>query len=637
MKIVTLRRVAIAGLALMASTLACGFPGSSEIKTDAAEGEPTDGAVATDIPVAQLDCDRASLAATNAQPGDRLIIEGLRDDVDIDALMLAVEPTASGGRAEGGFVLHDEAGFYIHAPAYPDIFNGGDVTLSVYSGEKTCFEQTITIEAIDAAPGAFASYISALKELMALQRETAGVTREQLLADDLSELPPQLIPLAIVQHSFDGPEYSDSLDRILDGTAESLQGEETDLEVLDAIIAQLGLEDDLRATIQTQREILTEDDSLSSHSSGKLASITQQTVIWTMNGPGALEKALRIQNNCAQKLSGELVPGMVGAVENTLMGLPGIIGNTATAVAARQHFVNNACATLLPNKLSNFTAEVSVAWFPFDWVGQPGAVSRVSLMAAGDEMNIRQAISDSLALIITTRTDDAVMGYRTQLASSLVGLAEGICELHPQCDAAGLKLGPFLYGPFDVNSSEWITVESSGVVSMAGRDPFTYKPVDIGIDQLIIRTKPEHFTPADTVSTSVKVFVAECIEAVTSVVPVEGSYTSAADALNVTCRGAIGIQTISSPARTSQGSVILNDETGCLITIDTGDAQFAMGRTAINELGAQYHGVVDMDGFSCGMAMSWDQSGQNFLGESNCFGSIGGFSCWGGTSFKMTP
>ena len=254
MKRTTPRWLAVIGFALLAATLACRLPGSSETDPDAAAGDATDGVADSAVAVEQVSCDGASLSATNAQLGERLTIEGLPDDVDVEVLMLAVEPTASGGRAEGGIVRQDEFGIFIYAPAHPDVFNGGDVTISVYAGETICLEQGVTIEAIDAAPGAFASYVSALNEYIAWQREIAGVTREQLLADDLSELPPQLIPLAIVQHSIDGPDYGDSMDRILDGTAESLQGQEIDLEVLDAVVAQLGLEENLRTKMQSQRD-----------------------------------------------------------------------------------------------------------------------------------------------------------------------------------------------------------------------------------------------------------------------------------------------------------------------------------------------------------------------------------------------
>ena len=368
-----------------------------------------------------------------------------------------------------------------------------------------------------------------------------------------------------------------------------------------------------------------------------LASPAQQISLGNITSPAALAVALKAQQNCENQANDEVLQTVVGTVENALMSLP-VIGTIAGVGVAKEHFIDNACVTLMPNSLSNFSAAVTARWFPLDWVGQPGAVSQVTLMAQGGQMDLKQAIGDAIGVAASAAGGKLTSSTKGALTASLTALATGICALKPECNQDTSTLGPFSYGPFDVNHSNWITVKSSnGVVSMVGQNPFTYEPTKQGIDPLRIETKPGSFAPAAPAMTSVAVFVGECHEAVTSVVPTEGAYIAVDDPFELSCQGGRGPSSLPVPGRTYNGSVSLNDETGCLLTVTATDVAITVARTAVDERSAQYHGVVDFGGFACGIAMSWDQAGQNFLGESNCFGNISGSTCGGGGSFKMSP
>lgn len=158
----------------------------------------------------------------------------------IAARILAQDPGAATGYA--WFESDGQGGGSLVVPLHPaGRREGGKVWIRVGDGEVACPPVPFTIEALPGAPGEMGRAVVALQEILRQQAAILETTPEILRATALAEVAPVLIPLWTAQWGLDHPDNPNSLRRVSEGTS----GEPVDLDLLDAVLADIGFAESL--------------------------------------------------------------------------------------------------------------------------------------------------------------------------------------------------------------------------------------------------------------------------------------------------------------------------------------------------------------------------------------------------------
>lgn len=618
-----LRRLFGVCLAFAVLLLACGAFGEAEKRMSSAPPEAT----LVDEAGRKFACENMEIDHTSASPGDVLTFSPWPPELSSEQAQLTMQV---GQHDPIGLPLAPvEGGLAFIAPIHPNGMDGGSMELTLTAEATPCLIEELAIEPMSPAPGAFDEYVNTVAEYLEITRSIYGVTREDLLADDLSPLPLHLLPVAFGQYVLDGPDFENNLRAVTEGSAPILETEDLDLELLDAFVAQVGLEQQMREAIEADREIL---DELSTTSSLKGAAPVPQQSIPQIATAGALHLAMVRQDRCEGKFAGAVgeirltversARGFLGGASRAL---PGGWGHLLRALLLAGQIPDLACEFLLPSELVTVTADGTILWFPDEWVGGPGAITSIQVLARSGEVDFIGSISDAIAGAVDEET-----------SSEFEELAEDLCGLHETCANNNGTLGPVDYGPIDITSSRWTQARAvNDIVSVVQGDPHTYSPQDRGKGGVELQTNPAFFGDAAPASTTVDVLVEDCVD--TGVRPPEISYALSGSTMHVLCNTPRGPITLDGSEPSGQVALGWNDEYACVINLQGGPNRFDAGRVGASEDISTYQGVLIQSEMSCGVTMSYSASSGSFLGEARCWGGPPGYVCQGFSSFSLAP
>lgn len=575
----------------------------------------------------EIECTGIELAQTSSKPAEPVALNGLPEGVPLEAFS-AVFAT---GDSIVTLPLTDLDGTpSVVIPFYPDVFEGGDIEITISTGTTECIQTGFNVKALEPAPGATQSYFDTLNEYLEMTRRLYGVSREDLVTDAAASLPAHMLPLAYAQRMVDGPDYDNSLKAVLEGTAPILEENDFDTALLDAVIAQLELQDRLKARIEANQELLDllEQESASLHR----ASPASQQGIEDIATAAALHIAMVKQDECEGKYEGALgklkkdVKDISYRIAQALTTpLPGIWKYVAKAALFIENNVDLGCEFLLPSEFGALSASGTILWFPDEWVGTPGAITTTEVTALSKELDFNKVVKD-----LTAGIDDQTSQQQ------LNDMADDLCSLIDACDPNKPELGPIQYGPIDVTGSTWTEAETiNDVLSVTDGDLHSYSPEQIGTGGVRINTHPEFFGDATPAETTIEVLVDDCVD--TGVRPIEGSYVYNEVPLKLYCITPQGPTTQTGGGDQTNVQLDWVDEYACKIQVTGGDGQLIAARVSATAQTSVYQGILVQGTSACGLTMSWSELSQNFLGEVRCHIKGPGFTCQGETTFTKTP
>ena len=157
-----------------------------------------------------LDCDAVVAAATSGVPLTRVALAGLAGaDTDDDFVRVEAEgypayPTALYGNAVDGYE--------VLVPPHPDGPGGGALRLLVTDGGATCPAIAFDVLPLPAHAGdPIADLVDALNAIADAFADRYDVDPADLFATPLDELPPELVPLAVLFEGLDAVDLEDEL------------------------------------------------------------------------------------------------------------------------------------------------------------------------------------------------------------------------------------------------------------------------------------------------------------------------------------------------------------------------------------------------------------------------------------------
>ena len=201
-----------------------------------------------------IQCNDLSLDVNHALPVNQIAINGLPDDIgSIFARVTAIESgsytyTLIASSKDDA----DKSEHELIVPLYPvdgAIKQGGEVSIAITDGRQMCQGIPFTIDALPTANGTSTQTIQKMKQLVEAIASQFGMTSQDLLIGDVNDLPPHLIPLALLSVSIDHPDNPNSFVNILNGTAPILDNETIDPDLLDSILAASSINEALDKAI----------------------------------------------------------------------------------------------------------------------------------------------------------------------------------------------------------------------------------------------------------------------------------------------------------------------------------------------------------------------------------------------------
>lgn len=195
------------------------------------------------------DCSGFALAVESAQTFDDIAVTGFLPEI-LDTLENRIYmQSVSGDIAETWMVKGDYGELGLVIPFHPTTpYEGGAVTVHVESpdGRELCPPQPFTILPLTERAGAFDDYVASVGDMLALEREAAGVTLAFLRVDNPEPLPLAYLPLVIAQAAYDEPLYPNSV------MARYERGD-YDMRMMDAIVATSGLDAVVAVYVEQRR------------------------------------------------------------------------------------------------------------------------------------------------------------------------------------------------------------------------------------------------------------------------------------------------------------------------------------------------------------------------------------------------
>ncbi len=613
---------------LVALAMACSVFARAEKDPDPPSPiSPTSTTTQADTEPTPIDCQGASLAKESAKPGELVTLQGLPAGVEPGTAYVSLGP--SGEETEIP-VLWAEGDWVLMTPIHSDGVGGGELDLTLWVGSTRCGIVALRVEPMEVSNGAFGAYVDALQEYMELTRRLYGVTREELEIGGAEPLPRYLLPLAFAQQLIQGPEVQNNLRALADGTAPIAQEAGYDPALFDAMVVQLGLEEEVAAEIEAIRRVLGETASSGAFRSARPV---PQVVIGNITTAAELDQAMRMQDACEGRhegATGQLLSdaaksarAVAGGVTKLLPGAWKYVGKAAVGATLLPGL---ACEFLLPSSFASMSAVGSILWFPDEWAGGPGAVTGTEVIAVGQELNFMEKVEE-----LTDGMEDA------DRQQELRQLARDLCNQFEDCREDEPVMGPKQYGPIDVTGPEWTEASAvNEVVSVATTGPvFTYSPQEIGVGGVRLRTRADRFGEAAPAQTKLDVRVADCVD--TGVKPPEASYQFSLPDHPIVCTTPMGTGEVTAHGGQYTAQLSWSDAYACVIHVDVGPAQYLAARVLATESVSVYQGVILEGETTCGVTMSWDEGAQSFLGELRCWAGVAGQYCEGDTSFSMSP
>jgi hypothetical protein len=388
------------------------------------------------------------------------------------------------------FVFVDESlNAQIVVPLHPITpLSGGEVSIVVTDGTRTCDPVMFNIQPLPETPGEFSSVVDGLQEILRQQLEVFGTTPEEIIATPVNDLPVLLHPAALIQSVIDHPENERSLRVLASGEGEI--GNDESLELAERLLARIKLSETLmqaanKAKDNTNNSLLSDEIEQCfpeniGNDAFKLDSCMKQAADAKLRAEGASGEVLNDLN---------MMFGIASLAPNPFVEiLSNVLGTIAWAIQNERERT----AAMLPSYLSELTLVFSQVEFTEDdesngeWSADLVAGSErwdlgqelielglqaANLFRAIEKLGKADAINDLIVYIGSGPVAQALIGDGT--------LEEFVVE-------------PQEFGPVDITSDNWSVVD---IVTGTSIDLFShnnYRPVEPGISRISIKT-PDGF------------------------------------------------------------------------------------------------------------------------------------------------
>lgn len=456
----------------------------------------------SDAPYEVVACDALQLPAS-ANPVERVSIGSLPSSFsgEVFARVETSDPAVVGYAV----VTVDGTAAELLAPLHPSGARaGGEVTLWITDGSRTCAPATMTLQSIPASPGELSAIVEVMQDIVDEQASTLELTRSDLMNTALSDQPSSALPLAIVQRVLDHPDNPASLRAVAEGTSSDVSADQ--LELIDALLGSAGIRAALEPALPAAMSM--------SGSAGPVRVSALQCM------PDAVESAERLDEcmqaaasaafevgNAAAEVMADLGTLFTAAALVPQLSVPAGILGLASWVTMTETL---RAAALLPSQLTALDYEISPLEFRED-ESATGSYSSMTLTATNLGWDF--GIELLQGLLATAGAASSLDG------EELGGLAvDGVVltlatvpEVGTLLDGSSLETfrrEPETFGPVNVTSDDWTTtsvVSGESVVFVSHTD---FEPRQPGWTTLTLRTKTGAFT-GQSIAEEEQVFVTE--------------------------------------------------------------------------------------------------------------------------------
>jgi hypothetical protein len=450
-------------------------------------------------------CDSVTFTPGSAQPLSEIMVGGVpRRGQDLFAAMFI------GGSAEAmpAFVERREDGTVIlHTPFHPaDPIGGGAVSVQIAGSNFTCPPAALTILPLPPAPGALAAAVDELEESLRVRIEWFGSTLDDLLGADQPAVPAHLLPLLAADTVISNPNNPNSLRALAGGTAPYFGDGEVDLDLLDRVIARVGL----TAVLAAERAELPD------LSAGAAAPAKRRTAMQvTGDIPHvSIESAAeldRYMSIAAASAFSTALEGPTVRLRRNLgmaMGFLGVVPGRSADVAAAgtgaalyaYDQMRRGLAGLLPAQFveDGLLFEFGPVEFLEDEEPPIGQWSNVLVEATSNGWTLDEAVVNGLLAgggfidgFDVWLNANARPGFKDDVDGFVFNsLLDQLVDLS---QSEALVIEPFTWPAVDVTGEPWTVGESVGDLLAVDSAALTYEPAAVGMGQLLVRTGDDRF------------------------------------------------------------------------------------------------------------------------------------------------
>ncbi len=369
--------------------------------------------------------------------------------------------------------------------------NGGPVRLNITDGTRACAGLDFTVEPLPEAPGELAAITDEFQAIINEQAALLETTPEALISTPVGELPPVLVPLALLQSIVDHPDNDRSLRSIADGTWPDAATARLDL--VEPLLARTGLRTALAAPTATASRVGVPAGSPSPVSASSCS-------------PGAIGSDASLLNACMEAAASAQfrLDGASGKVLNSLGRTFAVLGfvpalGTAAAVGGAVAWAGlnekSRTAALLPSTLTGMTIKYDPADFLEDEDG-PGSWYNAQVTATNLGWDLGKEVLEGLlqgAGVVGAFDKFQVGG--PEVDGVVAGILSGpvAAALLGNGTVDDFQIPVETFGPVDVSDEAWSTsrIAAGDAITLVSHTDF--EPRKPGSATLSVRTADGKF------------------------------------------------------------------------------------------------------------------------------------------------
>lgn len=498
-------------------------------------------------------CEDITLEESSGEPLDSLLVTSERTLDDFQPQVRA---------PRGDWVLasldRQEETVSLIVPPHPDGIMGGelelrwidDLSTELCDGGEPAVS-VLTVQPLEPAPGEFAKIVTATESLAEESASQMGWTLEELRAAPLDEVPVELWDLRHAALVIENDEVDGTLDQL---------AEREDLELVDAILAKAGLATALENELESLRALAPEQPPSFSRKPVTVddapfaAGLTDADIFRVdIETAADLSYFMRLVAHYESRLNSPELKTTEKAV--ALAGLFPPASPYAAAIGAEIFVLKQiagAATALFPSSLEKGELKLQQEVFAEDDPIPYASILEYTTYGRSKPFKIGRFAADTLLEVFFTAKgftkagagaqasksrfdmvrDDLKSGPDGEVISALEGNALGEVDNRVKSEIGNLfgdldevYISPFLWGPIDITSSQWSTLEidqrspAPEAIEIAGANAREYFPWTAGVSGLVLQARPGAFPPDGNKFTSRIAKPVEVLEIVIDVKP----------------------------------------------------------------------------------------------------------------------
>ncbi|TDT14617.1 hypothetical protein BDK89_0172 [Ilumatobacter fluminis] len=460
-----------------------------------------------------------TLATDPVEPFDRIDIAGLDLGADLSEFGVVID-LPEGQRDLPVFT--DDAGPYIVAPLVPDDpTKAGTVRLRLVLGSERSAAFAVPILALPAAPGTWDEIVTSLLALADARAVDAGLTRDELRAIAVEDVPAHLLAARMLIGFFDHPS-GDDLSDLLTGSV--VDASPAELALAESIIADLGLHD-AAAALADGAAPAADRSAPESFSPDEPAAAASERVGRLTESVAQCRTTNRVIPD-AEQLSDLMEDGVDGIIRSdgaerqvldaiatiTEYGgmLPGVYGELIGLVGtvfATIELTKYIDSITLPTRFDALNVDGTVTTFNEDFT-TPGHVVGIELVAASTGGDVGAWVHKLFGSVFGVLRGK-LLGYAfegtkwSNLEQHLIVQLHGVLEgtaFGAALNQLGPGLRPYCAEPFRVSvlpsvfaAEHYVTMDSVNGNFAADVSSLDYRPTKLGADRIRVRAIAEVF------------------------------------------------------------------------------------------------------------------------------------------------